>query len=145
MHHNNNYYSQLQILEIPSTPNNLTVTYLVRSTSFRVISVTWSAPENLEKFDLEYYIVQVLVSEPDRSYLLNGTTTELEYIFDLDSVPLKSRVQIMVTAVSKCGTHGPVSKTPLPEMIDFSGEHQSQSSALNGNLKLMSVHCHAEQ
>lgn len=125
---------------MPSTPNNLTVTYLVQSTSSRVISVTWSAPENLEKFDLEYYIVQVLVSEPsDRSYLLNGTTAELEYIFDLDSVPLKSRIQIMLTAVSKCGTHSPVSKTPLPEITDFSGDHQVRSSAINGNVLLYNV------
>ena len=126
-------YNYSQTLEIPSTPNNLIATYLVQSTSSRVISVTWSAPINLEGFDLEYYIVQLLVSEPDRSYLLNGTTTELEYIFDLDSVPLTSRIQIMVTAVSKCGTHSPVSKTPLPELIDLSGEQQAQSLALNGN------------
>lgn len=124
---------------MPSTPNNLTVTYLVRSTSSQVISLMWSAPENLENFDLEYYIVQVLVSEPDRSYLLNGTTAELEYIFDLDSVPLKSRIQIMLTAVSKCGTHSPVSKTPLPEITDFSGDHQVRSLAINGNVLLYNV------
>ena len=135
MHHNT-----FNCIEIPSTPNNLRVTYLVRSTSSRVISVTWSAPENLEKFDLEYYIVQVLVSGPDM--LLNGTTTELEYIFDLDSVPLTSSIQIMVAAVSKCGTHSPVSKSPLPELTDFNGEQQAQSLALNGNSKLQ---CHTER
>ena len=121
-------------LEIPSTPDDLIVHYLAQSSSQRssVISVMWSAPENVERFDLEYYIVQVLVSEPDKSYLLNGTTTELEYIFDLDSVSVMSRIQVMVTAVSKCGKHSQTSKMP-PEMIDF-GEPQAQSMALNGNL-----------
>ena len=127
--------SQINIPEIPSTPNNLTVHYLVQSTNSRVISVKWSAPENLERFDLEYYIVQVLVSEQGRSYIRNGTTAELEYIFNLDSVPLTSSIQIMVTAVSKCGTHSPILKTraPLPEMVDFSGEQQAHSKAINGN------------
>ena len=97
----------------------------------------WSAPENLERFDLEYYIVQVLVSEQGRSYIQNGTTAELEYIlnFNLDSVTLTSSIQIMVTAVSKCGTHSPILKTRalLPEMIDFSVEQQAPSKAINGN------------
>ena len=109
--------------------------YLVQSTNSRVISVKWSAPGNLERFDLEYYIVQVLVSEPGRSYIRNGTTAELEYIFNLDSVTLTSSIQIMVAAVSKCGTHSPILKTqaPLPEMIDFSVEQQAPSKAINGN------------
>ena len=85
--------------------------YLVQSTNSRVISVKWSEPENLERFDLDYYIVPVLVSEQGRSYIRNGTTAELEYIFNLDSVPLTSSIQIMVTAVSKCGTHSPILKT----------------------------------
>ena len=108
--------------------------YLVRSSSQRssVISVTWSAPENIERFDLEYYIVLVLVSEPDRSYTLNGTTTKLKYIFDLDLISVTNRIQVMVTAVSKCGKRDQMSKI-YSEMIDF-GLPQAQSVALNGNI-----------
>ena len=96
----------------------------------------WSAPENLERFDLEYYIVQILVSEPGRSYELNGTTTELEYIFNLDVPPMSIRniheiITIMISAVTKCGTRSPVYRTFLPEM-DFGEEDQFQSSAING-------------
>jgi hypothetical protein len=119
-------------------PNNLSVAVnylpIVQSAISRaVISLTWSAPENLERFDLEYYIVQVCVSEPGlgRLYLLNGTTTELEYIFGLD-VPPMSSIQVMITTITKCGTRSPVYKHLLPEM-DFE-EDQFRSLALNGNL-----------
>ena len=114
-------------------PNNLTVNYLVQSANSRaVISLIWNAPENLERFDLEYYIVQILVHEPGRPYLLNGTTTELEYIFDLD-VPLISNVQVMISAVTKCGTRSPVYKTFLPE-VDFGEEDKVRSLATNGTV-----------
>ena len=118
-------------------PNNLTVNYflMVQSASSRaVISLMWSAPENLERFDLEFYFVQILVSEPGRSYELNGTTTELEYLFDLDILPISNIheiVTVMISAVTKCGIRSPVYKTLLPEM-NFGEEDQFQSLAING-------------
>ena len=66
----------------------------------------WEAPDNSEKFDLEYYKVYIL-SEQENSYIANGTSTALEYQFNLDNmIPLRSNVHIIVTAVSKCSQEG---------------------------------------
>ena len=129
-------------VEVPSIPNQLTAYYLVQSSSSRVLSVIWRAPDNVERFDLEYYRVQALISESDKSYLLNGTTTELEYniIFDPDSVSSTSSIHIMVTAVSKCGQHSPISKIILPE-IAAEPEFQSNSASKSGSYGI-NTQCH---
>ena len=64
-------------------------------------------PDNSERFDLEYFIVYVL-SQQENSYIANGTSTKLEYYFNLDNIliPKQSNVHIIVTAVNKCSQEG---------------------------------------
>ena len=118
--------------EVPSNPNNLNY-----NLSSRVLSVKWSAPDNIDRFDLEYYRVQVLIimSESDKSYYLNRTTSEQVYIFDLDFFSPGSSIllhSMNVTAVSKCGQRSPVMAKLLLERVDAMPEAQS-SGSFNGN------------
>lgn len=70
---------------------------------FYTLSIGWDAPDNTENFDLEYYIVQVVVTEPVGA-IYNGTTTEHVYVFDLNQ-PVEGSVTIHVTAVNKCAQY----------------------------------------
>lgn len=122
-------------------PNNLEVDYLVQfihtSQMFYTLSVRWEAPDNSDRFDLEHFRVQAFTSESaEIVYLLNGTTTELEYYFDFKTLPLKSNISIMVAAVSRCGQEGPTSSTVVvPENGDMheSRSQTDQASISKGN------------
>ena len=69
--------------------------------------VRWEAPDNSERFDLEYFKIYLL-SEQENSYIANGTSTKLEYYFNLDNVIIlqQSNVHIIVTTVNKCSQEG---------------------------------------
>ena len=104
-------FASFVLLEIPNRPLNVQV---VRnrgqlSTSvppgFNTFSVRWEAPDNSERFDLEYFKVYVL-SEQGNSYIANGTSTKLEYYFDLNMIPQQNNVYIIVTTVNKCSQEG---------------------------------------
>ena len=88
--------------EIPSVPPNVRVP-LVQSSeqTSQIFSVTWEEPENIERFDLEYFQISVFMSQPSISETgsVNATTTELGFIFPLPAVTVE---YIMVTAISKC-------------------------------------------
>ena len=89
------------IAEIPSVPPNVRVP-LVQS-SEQTFSVTWEEPENIERFDLEYFQISVFMSQPSitETGSVNATTTELGYHFILP-LPAVTVEYIMVTAISKC-------------------------------------------
>ena len=92
---------------MPSRPLNVQISSVQLFTPLgtSTASVLWDAPYNSEKFDLEYFKVNVL---SDQVYIENGTTTELEYHFNPDDIiiPPQSSIQIVVTAVSKCSQEG---------------------------------------
>ena len=71
------------------------------------LSVSWDAPDNSKKFDLDHFKVHILLPEQE-SYIANGTSMEPEYLFHSDSVmiPPQSSIHITVTAVSKCSQQG---------------------------------------
>lgn len=102
-----NYYSAAQK---PTQPNNLKMNYFVQTTLigqsevFHTLSIGWDAPDNMGNFDLEYYIVQAVISEPMEA-TFNGTTTEQGYVFDFNQPVQAGSVIIKVTAVSKCSQH----------------------------------------
>ena len=89
------------IAEIPSVPPNVRVP-MVQS-SEQTLSVTWEEPENIERFDLEYFQISVFMSQPSitETGSVNATTTQLGYHF---IIPLQAVTveYIMVTAISKC-------------------------------------------
>ena len=100
--------------ERPNQPNELKMTYFVQSMASSkmvyTLSVGWTAPDNIQRFDLEYYSVQGMLVESDVTYIINGTMTEHEYRFDFESLPVTKEVTIRVTAVSKCGDYSHTSE-----------------------------------
>lgn len=129
-------YKQL-ISEIPNMPLNVevntgsTVQQSVRTSQvmFYAFSVRWDVPDNIDRFDLEYFKVQAFIAEPGTGYFLNRTSTELEYQFNF--LPLQSDVHITVTAVSKCSQQGPRSlqvvwmKNTGPGVVAFMANNQT--------------------
>ena len=77
-------------------------------------ALQWTAPDNTDKFDLDYYVIQVtqlsrilLQAGEDMTfnkYSLNLISTELAYPFGLDDLILQNLdvVNLSVFAVSKC-------------------------------------------
>jgi hypothetical protein len=86
------------ITEMPSKPRNPKF-----NVSSQMLSIHWEAPNNIDRFDLYHYIVQVHTDhEPN---LLSGTTRDLSYHFDLGKFASRSYIVIYtaeVIAVSKC-------------------------------------------
>lgn len=71
----------------------------------QVLSVKWDAPNNIHRFDLDHYSVQVLIiiPESDEEDYLNGTTRELSYLFDLGQ--FASRSSYCITIHMQCKYH----------------------------------------
>ena len=124
---NNDYYSAAQE---PTQPKNLKINSFVQTTLigqsevFHTLSIGWDAPDNMGNFDLEYYIVQTVVSEPIEA-IFNGTTTEHVYVFNFNQ-PVQGSVVIRVTAVSKCSQHSLTTSTVVDAVasdaeLDFLG------------------------
>jgi hypothetical protein len=70
--------------------------------------VSWDAPNNSKKFDLDHFKVHIMLPEQD-SYIANGTSMEPEYHFHSDNVlmvPAQNSIHVTVTAVSKCSQQG---------------------------------------
>lgn len=96
----------------PTEPKNLKINYFVQSVRsdsevFHTLSIGWDAPDNIGKFDLEYYIVQSVM---DSGLIINGTTTEHVYLFDFNEL-VEGSVSIKVTAVSKCSQYSQTAST----------------------------------
>ena len=100
--------------ERPNQPNELKMNYFVQSMisskMVYTLSVGWTEPDNIQRFDLEYYSVQAMFVESDVTYIINGTTTEHEYLFDFESLPSTKEVTVRITAVSKCRDHSHTSE-----------------------------------
>ena len=125
--------------EAPTKP--LTLNHNLSSSS-QVLSVKWGAPNNIDRFDLDHYSVQVRIIIPETDeepYYFNGTTTELSYLFDL--APFVSRGSITIhsasiTAISKCRQPSPVAtallmtniKMSTPDNTAHSSAHVSSAS-----------------
>ena len=88
--------------------------YFVQFTSSEktvyTLSVGWTEPDNIDRFDLEYYLVQATFLESNITNIINGTTTEQVYLFDFGST---KEVAIRVTAISKCGDYGHTSEVKI--------------------------------
>ena len=82
------------------------------------LTVQWDAPANIDKFDLEYYKIQVLQFRVGGSYVLNVTSPELEYPFGLimnsTSLTQHELNNLTVSAVSKCSQQGPAVSSVIP-------------------------------
>ena len=70
--------------------------------------MSWDAPDNSKKFDLDHFKVHIMPPEQE-SYVTNGTSMEPEYHFHSESVivPPQNSIRVAVTAVSKCSLSGP--------------------------------------
>ena len=106
--------------EIPNVPVNLEVNSMMSHTSQTSypVSLRWDAPDNINKFDLEHFRIQVFSSDLEKEYVLNVTSTELKYPFGLNSSVLQSSLNLIVSAVSKCSQQGPPS---LPAIVVETG------------------------
>ena len=85
------------------------------------LTVQWDAPANNDKFDLEYYTIQVLSSEVGnlKGRTLNVTGSELEYPFGLimnSSFPQYELSNLTVSAVSKCSHQGPEASATITSL-----------------------------
>ncbi len=81
--------------------------------------VSWDAPDNSEKFDLEYFKVHIM---QENRYIANGTSREEEYYFhsqtDVISPQVQSDMHIVVTTVNKCSQQGLRSPTYRLELSE---------------------------
>ena len=96
--------------EMPHIPGNVQV---FPSTSSQILqtpfSVHWSAPDNIHRFDLDYYQIKVTTlatsQETPREYYLNTTSTMIEYPFRLllnSNLLQNGSVNVTVSAFSGC-------------------------------------------
>ena len=105
------------VTEIPSEPENVTVKGYRDQPSKAPYSLTvqWDTPANIDKFDLEYYKIQVLPFRVGESYVLNVTSPKLEYPFGLimnsTSLTQHGLNNLTVSAVSKCSQQGPAASS----------------------------------
>lgn len=120
---------------MPNVPTNVEVNPVMPHTSqlSYPLALRWDAPDNSNKFDLEYFRIQVSSPKQREEYILNVTSTELEYPFGLNSSILQSGLNITVSAVSKCLQKGSAS-TPviIPEIdtkltLNTPADHQYKS------------------
>ena len=74
----------------------------INSTPY-TLHVSWDAPENSEKFDLEYFKVHIM---QENQYITNGTSREQEYHFHSDVSAPQTDMHIVVAAVNKCSQQG---------------------------------------
>ena len=124
--------------ETPQKPENVNI-HPVRGQSSRVLTVQWNAPTNFDRFDLDYYKIQVLSLEQDEGDVLNVTSPNLEYPFGLvlnPPFPLHELTQnnLTVSAVSKCSQQGPeaLATISIPSTInqDNVSTDRSNSTAM---------------
>ena len=89
----------LLFTEDPSEPTNPNA-----NLSSHVLSVEWVAPNNIYRFDLDHYLVQILIipETVEEPYYFSGTTTGLSYLFDLGQFAAIDNIAANITAVSKC-------------------------------------------
>ena len=93
---------------MPNMPLNVQVNryrqqFSLNNPSPYTLFVSWDAPENSEKFDLDYFKVHIM---QESQYIANGTSMEQEYYFHSDVIPPQTDVNIVVTAVNKCSQQG---------------------------------------
>ena len=95
--------------EIPSAPRNVEVSLPHSSQDpDHPLSLQWEAPDNINKFDLDHYMIHISPSSQDSlGYTMNVTSSSLEYPFGLVLTDtLGESVNIHVSAISKCSQQG---------------------------------------
>ena len=148
-------HSLIYLSEMPHIPGNVQV---LPYTSFQILqtpfSVHWSAPDNIHRFDLDYYQVKVTTlatsQENPREYYLNTTSTVVEYPFGLllNSTILRSRsVNMAVSAVSRCSQQGPPSNHVIAPytgstMMSSMGNQIDLNTAGNGTVLILQCSSH---
>ena len=70
--------------------------------------LNWTEPENIDKFDLDYYEVTVTISNGPLQMLHFSNTSAIISL----GLP-NSEVEIDVVAVSRCGERGPSNPRPI--------------------------------
>ena len=101
------------------------------------LTVRWDAPANIDKFDLEHYVIRALSSEVDKRYELNVTGSELEYPFGLimnASFPQYVLSNLTVSAVSRCSLQGSEASANFPT-LDVNPNHSIIINERTHNLK----------
>ena len=117
----------------PSEPRN--VVTVLNSHNHLLTSLRWDAPDNIDRFDLEYFQIQLItLSEPAEEYILNVTSTEVGYPFGLSSSILLHDLNLTVSAVSKCSQQGatstPVIISKIADVTENDGSRLEQNPDL---------------
>lgn len=76
---------------------------------YYTLFVSWDAPVNSEKFDLQHFKVHIMLPEQE-SYILNGTSMEPEYHVCPDMI--QNDIRVTITTVSKCSQQGLSYRSP---------------------------------
>jgi hypothetical protein len=108
--------------------------------------MSWDAPNNSKKFDLDHFKVHIKLPELE-SYIANGTSMEPEYHFHSDNVivPPQNVIHVTVTAVSKCsqqGLSGPYAVNPdvIDNYVMLTNVHDVISKTESGPKEFMYSH-----
>jgi hypothetical protein len=122
-------------IETPNVPLNVWVSSVHLSAPC-TLSVSWDAPDNSKKFDLDHFKVHIMLPELE-SYIANGTSMEPAYHFRSDNamVPPQNSIHVTIAAVSKCGLSGPPTVDLNPEINDetmFINVHDVVSTTESG-------------
>ena len=117
------------MLETPNTPRNVQMN---KSAPY-MLSVTWDAPENYERFDLEHFKVHIMLPEQE-TYIANGTSMIPEYRFHSDVIPSENNnIHIRITAVSKCSQqHVAAPLRPVAHSIRILSEWRENPGIIAG-------------
>lgn len=129
--------------ETPRKPANLSLSNL--SDSSQVLLIKWSAPENIARFDLEHYSIQVLIISGsdnlfnhEQHFIITGTTTEPNYLLDIGLIASSgtihsANITVTVTAVSKCKEESHVATMQEPLLLKTNPALVHTNSAQSAN------------